>query len=1075
MAGKVLMGQKDDHIGQEDEDPSRTLDADKPLYELGSRIGRYKLLSVLGEGGFGMVYSAEQEHPIKRLVALKLVKPGMDTKQVIARFETERQALALLDHPNIAQVFDAGATGAGRPYFAMEYVKGIPITEYCDRYKLGTQERLRLFIPVCQAIQHAHQKGIIHRDIKPSNVLVMLHDEKPIPKIIDFGVAKALNQRLTEKTLFTEKGEFIGTPEYMSPEQAELTGLDVDTRTDIYSLGVLLYELLTGCTPFDPEDLRSKGYGEMQRIIREQDPVKPSTKLTTLGGKLEDIAKRRSATADQLRKSVRGDLDWIVMKALEKDRARRYATAQGLAEDVERHLYHRPVLAGSPGVLYCAMKLVRRHCTQVVVGGLLLAVVILSLVILGLYGGNWLARWSLSIAQGYYDSGRYDRARERLNKLVYSDYVGPQARLLRACMEMDQPGRRISQDELEGFRKESGNVGSQACLLLAKMSLESTARDDGEARKREQDANEYQQEAKNKLASRRRSWASLNLNLALLSDTPAELRDSLTKALQENPRHVESLRIRALASDVSGDYNQMQRDANEMTKVAKDNPEGYALLAIALREQAQQNRQKDLLNAAIKDHNEALDLAHKEFLSAAIEDDKKAIDLARTECRFHDQRRETYMRMSEHEKDPAARNKWIEKALADARKCIELFDRRKGKHESVLADEKENIELAREGGMYHFRAFCALTALGRYSEAQNEYGEFLDRSKGMAPHFWIWATQYARDVVVRKSIWHGEDPVPNETAFAFLRQAIEDHQSLAKKAECVAPKGLVACWSPDGRRLAYSRGPQGYTVIEVNEPNGTKRLLSYNGFDPAWSPNGRWIAFVRDRRTICLQDLAEGRKTYVPKHPECDVWIVDADGRGKPRRLAKGCYPSWSGDSKRLYYYSPEEGGYLCSISIEGDNPRPTRMIQTTSPFTLVSPNEKNAVRHNENVAELVELPGGKVVEMWAGFYPTWSPDGQSLVFSHFDGRPDGVWVCDVAKGTAARIVEGWDWMCFQCAWAPKTGRIALSPALLVKQDEGYFHSGMWSGIWIHPLDPNILGPGSSARAREWPRDFPTP
>lgn len=355
------MGKNDDHIGQGAEDPSRTLDSIKPMYEIGSTIGCYKLLSVLGEGGFGMVYLAEQQHPIKRLVALKLIKPGMDTKQVIARFETERQALAMLEHPNIAHVYDAGATEAGRPYFAIEYVKGIPITEYCDKYKLGTQERLRLFIPLCQAIQHAHHKGIIHRDIKPSNALVMLHDEKPIPKIIDFGVAKALHQRLTEKTLFTEQGQFIGTPEYMSPEQAELTGLDVDTRTDIYSLGVLLYELLTGCTPFDAQDLRSKGYAEMQRIICEQDPVKPSTKLTTLGGKLEDIAKHHSATADQLRKSVRGDLDWIVMKAMEKDRRCRYGTADGLVIDIEHHLNNEPVTARPPRKLYRFGKLVRRN------------------------------------------------------------------------------------------------------------------------------------------------------------------------------------------------------------------------------------------------------------------------------------------------------------------------------------------------------------------------------------------------------------------------------------------------------------------------------------------------------------------------------------------------------------------------------------------------------------------------------------------------------------------------------------------------------------------------------------------
>ena len=328
---------------------------------LGGQIGPYKIISVLGEGGFGMVYVAEQLHPIKRLVALKVIKPGMDTKQVIARFETERQALAMLDHPNIANVYDAGTTKAGRPYFAMEYIKGIPITEYCDKYKLDIEKRLRLFTPICQAIQHSHQKGIIHRDIKPSNVLVTLHDSEPIPKIIDFGVAKALNQLLTEKTLFTAQGQLIGTPEYMSPEQAELTGLDVDTRTDIYSLGVLLYELLAGCTPFDPDELRSKGFAEMKHIICEQDPVKPSTKFTTLGGKAEDIAKHHNATVDQLRKSVKGDLDWIVMKCLEKDPRRRYGTAEALGIDIQHHLNNKPVLASPPSRLYRFGKLLRRN------------------------------------------------------------------------------------------------------------------------------------------------------------------------------------------------------------------------------------------------------------------------------------------------------------------------------------------------------------------------------------------------------------------------------------------------------------------------------------------------------------------------------------------------------------------------------------------------------------------------------------------------------------------------------------------------------------------------------------------
>jgi serine/threonine protein kinase len=286
-------------------------------------IGRYKLLEKIGEGGMAVVYMAEQEKPIRRKVALKVIKLGMDTKLVIARFEAERQALAMMDHPNIAKVFDAGATETGRPYFVMELVRGIPITEYCDKNMISTQERLNLLIQVCNAVQHAHQKGIIHRDIKPSNVLVTLHDDSAVPKVIDFGIARATNQKLTEKTLFTQYSQIIGTPAYMSPEQAQFSDLDIDTRTDVYSLGVLLYELLTGTTPLNSEELRSKGYAEMQRIIQEEDPPKPSTKLSTMGEALTGIAKYRQSSPDSLRKLVKGDLDWIVMKCLEKDRTRR--------------------------------------------------------------------------------------------------------------------------------------------------------------------------------------------------------------------------------------------------------------------------------------------------------------------------------------------------------------------------------------------------------------------------------------------------------------------------------------------------------------------------------------------------------------------------------------------------------------------------------------------------------------------------------------------------------------------------------------------------------------------------------
>ena len=300
--------------------------------QAGSRNAQYKLLQKIGEGGCGAVYMAEQDKPVRRRVALKIIKLGMDTKAVIARFEAERQALAMMDHSNIARVLDAGATEAGRPYFVMELVHGIKITEYCDRNQLDTRQRLDLFIQVCHAIQHAHQKGIIHRDIKPSNILVTMHDGVPVPKVIDFGIAKATGEQLTEKTLFTAYGHFIGTPAYMSPEQAVMTSLDVDTRSDVYSLGVLLYELLTGRTPFDTHELLAAGLEEMRRTIREREPPRPSTKLSTLiEGELSTMAKRRGSEPLKLLHQVRGDLDWIVMKCLEKDRTRRYETASGLA------------------------------------------------------------------------------------------------------------------------------------------------------------------------------------------------------------------------------------------------------------------------------------------------------------------------------------------------------------------------------------------------------------------------------------------------------------------------------------------------------------------------------------------------------------------------------------------------------------------------------------------------------------------------------------------------------------------------------------------------------------------------
>jgi len=419
--------------------PDSNLEIESLAEEPGMVIGRYKLLEKIGEGGMAVVYRAEQEKPIRRKVALKIIKLGMDTKSVVARFEAERQALAMMDHPNIAKILDAGATETGRPYFVMELVTGVSITEYCDKNSLNTKDRLALFIQVCSAVQHAHQKGIIHRDIKPSNVMVTQHEGTRVPKVIDFGIAKATKQRLTEKTLFTRYAHIIGTPAYMSPEQAKLGDLDIDTRSDIYSLGVLLYELLTGTTPFSEEELRKAGYLEMQRLIREEEPAKPSTKLSTLGETLTDIATHRGSTPDLLRRAIRGDLDWIVIKTLEKARDRRYDTVSALATDIQRHLNVEPILARAPGAIYRLRKLLRRHRTETLVAVAILLLVGALVIFVSLWSHK---RHQFEEAESARHRSLLDQARQlharqdlvaalgALKSILPSKHVGPEARVL---------------------------------------------------------------------------------------------------------------------------------------------------------------------------------------------------------------------------------------------------------------------------------------------------------------------------------------------------------------------------------------------------------------------------------------------------------------------------------------------------------------------------------------------------------------------------------------------------------------------------------------------------------------------
>jgi len=608
----------------------------------GGHIGPYKLLRILGEGGFAVVYLAERERPIRRRVALKIIKPGMDSKQVIARFEAERQALALLDHPNIAQVYDAGTTAFGHPYFVMECAKGVSLTEHCDRQKLTIDERLALFLQICEAVQHAHHKGIIHRDIKPSNIQVCIEGEHFIPKIIDFGVAKALSQPLTERTLVTEQGQMVGTPEYMSPEQAQLTNQDIDTRTDIYSLGVLLYRLLTAKLPFDSETLREGGIEQARQIICEESPRTPSTRLSSLS--VEESTKlARSCQTDvrTLRRRLRGDLDWITLKAMEKDRTRRYQTAHALAEDIQRHLNHEPVVAGPPSKIYRLKKFFRKHraqairaaTTAILVAALLVVAVLL---VKAKEEAKKAARdehkATLSKAQELRYKGQFEQARTKVENVLNSEHVGPEARLLYARLVWQLEGPHRAEEEAKKLLNEKKEIAGPAYLLLARIYLVT----DPKNTEYKQIANNYQQRGE-RLSPQN---AEAYFNRAMMADTVEETLEHLNDALELDSGHYASRRARALACYALRRYRRMQRDVEVMLHQRGHDPLGYSLMAIALRETGD--------------------------FAEAVDHHSKAIRLSDDDPELHSHRYETYLRMGNYQR-----------ALKDAQRCVELDPKRR--------------------------------------------------------------------------------------------------------------------------------------------------------------------------------------------------------------------------------------------------------------------------------------------------------------------------------------------------------------------------------------------------------------
>jgi serine/threonine protein kinase len=961
-----------------EEDVPSTTSVGALMEKPGAQIGRYKLLRVLGEGGMGIVYLAQQTEPVKREVALKVIKPGMDSNRVITRFEAEQQALALMEHPHVARVHDAGLTQSGRPYFVMEHVKGTPITEYCDKNKMTIEERLRLFLHVCEAIQYAHQKGIIHRDIKPSNILVTIEDREAAPKVIDFGVARAISQPLTNRTFHTEQGQLIGTPEYMSPEQVDLSNQDIDTRTDVFSLGVLLYELLTGVLPFDRDTFREKGIDHIRKVICEQDPTTPSTRLSkTSVLESTESARRRQTDVRSLRRKLQGDLDWITLKAMEKERMRRYASVDTMATDIRNYLNHQPVIAAPPSIFYRIRKFARRHRQLIATCALvLILLMVIALAIrISVQAGRQRAyaqavehERMLAEAQEAFDTRDFSTVQKLVASLLNSPQVGRRATLLHAQLLLEEQKTANAITELDKLLDVSDDIAGQAHFLLATIYYQEASSSGIETHEAVQRWRYHHVEAEKLIGGTAQDYF---LKASATSDIREKL-DLLDKALEQDRRHYDSLRERSYIHLAQHDYESMLRDAARMMGIKPDSPQGYLLSAIALREFGRSDK-------ALVDHQSAIDL----------EPNNPKLYLARWE---------TYTRMGQ-----------LESALPDIRKCVEL-------------EPNDTLQPVR---------LCStLMALGRYDEIDMLYKQYVNRpdlglgfgtsfigevSKGLFAHH---LNKLTFDTLASgRSTYPSANP-PVGAAYWSMYVGKLLFESLSRDGRRVVTQAFHPSWSPDGTKLLYAMGfSRTNAVAMLDIQTGQTELLTIPGKDPEWSPDGQHIAFVRARTLLPPQRLAglgveSWRSGYGPVNTANDeVWIMNTEDRSL-QRIAVGGWPHWGQQSGRLYYTSRIDHT-LYSISMDQKNTQAQVVLRDCSNFPIVSPDERYVADHQYRELRVIDLASGEIVRRWlipprprGGLFVNWSPDGCELSVCGWDGSETGLWIYNMETEDAVKIMD---------------------------------------------------------------------